>query len=366
MKKSLGYFIVAASFFAEVGVFADGSIPMFLSPDPQLGPFYAITITGTALTGPMPIPFDTEGRVIVVPDGCLSHNVTVIDANTKDEWGNPAELVMGNITIQSGDNSVQYTANVPFYADKGQNCKTGFSNFGANMNPYNDAAGKNGGPDYRYVGNFFSYYDFPSGVTPGYTINAYKTVTPTLLIGTVTQSPFSYTLPNHTTVLGVGGRQIPACTGVDNYDTTVPGFNITIDSVVIPNYEIQPDTGGGMMIIRDDAAGTYTAALAGLNKLGPCPKDLHFLVRCQCIAQGQSVQVSKNAGPKSGFGYNYITTDPSTTQQFAAAICPNTAFGMNSPTPTILQGAVNPGYAFYNLMQSVSYNVNTCTIYMNI
>ena len=400
MKKNLIFVFIFISLagnaaFAATPNYTIGLTPYWPTPPTPTNntdQYYGITLTGSAFDRPIFARLDTEADTLIIPAKLLSKKTnayTIVDPHTVDEWDNPAELVIGNVTL-TGTNGTQYSVNMPFYAETSDSA-TGYylTNFGAGMSVFPNPQEVHDGFSHtcpttnpncsqiapgsaqHCVGGFFSYYNYPVGTQPGFTINANNSAAPTLTIGSITPGTLTYSLPHQpvyncvagTTANTVITKPLPACTGLQFWGTTIPNITIAIQNttvtqpIAIPNLETMIDTGGGPIIIRDDATGTYTAELKNISS--PCPASFSFLNTCECLTADHTVSVS-NAN--NTLNYNYRTSDISQTQQFAVAVCPDSAFGPNGSAPFIFPNGANLGYAFFNRSQSVSYNMDTCTI----
>ena len=360
--------------------------------------FFGITVGGSALNQHVWSRFDTEGVTFIVPDGCVNMaNVTVINPHIADEWGHWSELVEGNITLFSADNSTTYTAKMPFFAELNKPCTTGaagaFINFGAQMSLFNNPqANASTAPISRLctatgtcsfytttsaastgqntkapncVGGFFGYYHYPAGTTPGFTLNL-SGAQPALTIGLTNPSNapmpgnLFYQLPNRSMYPCIGSSApLPDCTGVQYWGTTIPHVTVQIGTVSIPTSQAMVDTGDNIMLLRDDGAGTYASELQSV--LGACPKAYTYLTGCKCILPNQSIAVSQQ-GANGTFQYSYAATDLSKNQRMAIAICPNSAFNAGGTAPFIFPNGVNLGFAFFSSVSSVTYDFNACTI----
>ena len=358
--------------------------------------FYGITVGGTAFAKPVSLRFDTEADTLIIPATFLSSNpgnYTVINPHVKDEWGNDAELVLGNVVL-TGTDGTQYSVNMPIFAES-DHPTTGYNlkNFGVGLGVFPDPQQINQGFSHtcpanencpavppsstqHCAGGFFDYYNYPAGTTPGFTINGNNTADPSITIGLTSSAPgtLSYQLPHRplynciagTSTNTITDKKLPACTTLQFWGTTVPNFTIAIQNtspsqppiVTIPNLQVMIDTGGGPVIIRDDAQKTYAAAIANIST--PCPSSsLSFLTNCLCINPNQPITVSDAS---SAFKYSYNTSAITTTQQYAVAICPNSEFLSGGQAPFIFPGGANLGYAFFSKTQSVSYDLNACTV----
>jgi hypothetical protein len=87
---------------------------------------YCVRLTGSAIYGaPVEINFDTGSWTTSIPDGCVNSNqVQVLQANTTDDWGIPADKVKGQLALVSSDGSTTYQtdSNYVFFARKNVAC----------------------------------------------------------------------------------------------------------------------------------------------------------------------------------------------------------------------------------------------------
>jgi hypothetical protein len=351
LKKTIVFLFLGIFFNA---VFAQSGVFLSLWPNKKTGPFMSVQMTGSAFKSPVKIRFDTAASTLIVPEGCVNQaSVRVIVPHTKDEWGNPAALVSGQVTLTGKDGTLYTVNDLPFFMVLGKRCNSGFKNFGADMDVYFPSGTTS------CAGNFFSYYNYPKGMSAGYTVNAHNMVATgkaLLKIGVIAPGNYQYQLPYRSMTTCINNRPMPMCTGYQHWGSSIPNVNLEIDSVKIPQYEAMIDTGGGMVIIRDTPQATYTRGLGAV--LTKCPSDYSFLENCKCLPAGHSIGVSVN-----NIHYHYVTSDIDVTQTSAVAICPNSTY--NNPDSTnsyVFSYGVNLGFNFFNYNRTVSYNMQTCTI----
>ncbi len=324
-------------------------------------PYYCTYLGGSALKQPLDVNFDTASNAFSIPMDCLNLSaVTVIQPNARDQWGNPAEIVAGQIALDRYDQATQqYTdvasvKNFQFYALKNVSCKAGFKNFGAAASLLD--LHFSGGKSYC-VGSFFNFYSTNSAINPpAYLISTANNDFLKLPTTTLSQDGFHFNLTK--TILPSCGGQ-PNVISYDNPVTTnstpsVPGFAMKINNIDVPlttsaaSYSGKIgmlDTGGGMVIISDDKRQTIVNVLNKIQTLASpsfCPSNISWLQHCSCLPAGIPIEVINTA---ANIDYLYLSTDANSSENQALAICP--PWQANSPNPYIEPNGMNLGYEFF-------------------
>lgn len=320
-------------------------------------PFYCTYVGGSALHNATEIYLDSGSNTVSIPLACLNPNaIKIIQTNTIDNFGNPADLVQGEISLDNYDAStknystVATVKNLQFYALTGVTCAAGFKNFGANFTLYKNTHDS-------CVGNFFTFYDLPSqGHSQGYVITKEPNHTGKMILGTLPPNGAVYPFTLNKREKCGDQSNVPNFinTLIPNANSPyVPSFSIKINGIDVPSTDAsQPatnklaiiDTGGGLMAIADDNNQTIVKALNQSQTLvSPkfCPANTPWLQGCSCLQQNISVEVSSQS---LHIDYKYYSSDIKTDQTAAVAICP--ASNSNSSL-YVTPNSVNLGYQLF-------------------
>ncbi len=336
------------------------AIPLSMCDDDK---YYCIDISGSVLKHKVSAKFDSGASTFIIPKACLT-NYTVIKANTIDEWGDPADIVQGDITLTSSDGKTKYTnSNFQFFATNEATCdENSFINFGTAMDLFFT-------PDQNYcVNSFFSTYPYPKTETNsayGFKIFAQnsKTHTPYITIGNITSSeyaPYEITSFNPATPQNCGGKEnVKSFVNSQNKGwshAVIPNISISIGTgdtrINLTNFNAMVDTGGGMAIISDDNLSSLQNMFLQSGLGFPCTQETVWLNNCTCLIPNQTVQFTwNNKGSQSNFSYSYLSTYTGQGQITDLAVCPT--WTENSENPYIIPTGINPGFELFNAAKSV-------------
>lgn len=332
----------------------------------QSGEFFCVQMGGGAFQGSFPIRLDSGARTLTVPKACLNPgSYKVIQEGVVDEWGNPATIVEGSVSLMKGDKAAVTVDHFQFFADDAGSCSSGFSNFGVSLNLDNQIPLSDG--TQYCLGNFFSFYGLTQSSDSDYGYhfitkkNDDQSLEFRLAVGPLNSSKSSYSGFTKKVLPSCGGQSnVPsyaANTGQDWANPSATGFNIKISGIDVPSTDPSNpavdskigmiDSGGGMVILSDDASrtifNTVNLTLQG-TLIAPtfCPVSDTWLKNCSCLKPGVEVQVSSQA---LKIDYSFISTDVSQDKTAGLAVCP--PFQAGNSNPYILPNGANLGYQLF-------------------
>lgn len=147
--------------------------------------------------------------------------------------------------------------------------------------------------------------------------------------------------------LGVTGNQWTGPT-IGNFFLSIAGMptaSAQMHSKKMPQdndngWIVMVDSGGGMLIVSDDANMSLSQQLVSSGKATACPgQSIGWLANCVCVNSGLPITVSSASNPV--ISYSYTTTDVAQDERQAVAVCPMWQPG--SPNPYISPGGFNAG-----------------------
>ncbi len=278
---------------------------------------FCVSLSGPAISGTTPyeIFFDTGSWDTCIPYGAINtNNITVLQTNTTDSWGKPADLVQGTLALASADGTATYTlTNFVFFA---------------RLNAPDDRTASFGN---SIMGAFPSLT--PWAVSrPSFPFALAQQYSPTnnVGLGMVSEVLQNFQLswacaksylqigPNPQLTTNLNWRSdLPPMTGFTGYcPYRVPGFGITfsfsnaVPDLVVTGLTATVDCGApelNMKIATNDPQRNAYSAYFTTN--GPPWRTGTYAAQSRCLVGGQNVRVNFTSDTGKTIYYNYSSTD---------------------------------------------------------
>jgi len=358
-----------AGLLLKSAALAGGSVTIPLQICPYGSNFYCIQVVGDSFQQLPPLArFDSGSSSLSVPESCLNpKKITVIQRNVINYFGQLSDVVKGDISLKTATGQLITVSGMYFFALKNRDCvSTENVNFGAFQLP---TVVKTEDKE-SCLANFFTLYNYANntaGVPFGYTLLGNESHAPYLLLGPIENAaPAQQMLRSpHRICSGVNSLNLfqgAASKSIRWRGPSVPGFDISINQVNVPPTALYKpssdplmadhkvgmiDSGGGSLIIHDDADLTITKAINAKEVVlsaANCDNSTGWLSQCQCLASGVEVTVKNDP---LNIQYSYASTRYEGDPRRSVMVCaPNKARASAF-------NAANLGYQLFN-----NYNVS--------